>query len=62
MGKTYYRRSLYKMNYGPVPSNIKNIIDFSSDIQRNGNILSTVVEYDSDELSVSENKLFERKY
>ena len=43
-----------KMNYGPVPSNIKNIIDFSSDIQRNGNILSTVVEYDSDELSVSE--------
>jgi hypothetical protein len=43
-----------KMNYGPVPSNIKNIIDFSSDIQRNGNILSTVVEYDSDELSISE--------
>lgn len=43
-----------KMNYGPVPSNIKNIIDFSSDIQRNGNILSTVIEYDSDELSVSE--------
>lgn len=43
-----------KMTYGPVPSKIKNIIDSNNNIQRNGNILSTTAQYDTDELSVSE--------